>query len=142
MSTIIYPVIAMMLLTMSVWVYMYYLRIGYSLKNKIHAQKLSTPEKCHELLPERVNQPSNNLKNLFEAPVIFYTVCILIAITNQADTLFISLAWIFVALRMLHSLIHCTFNNVMGRFISYFLSSIVLWVIVCKFTIQTLLATQ
>ena len=126
---LIQPVVVMMLLTMFVWLYMYYLRIGYSIKNKIKAQKLSTPEKCNTLLPESINQPSNNFKNLFETPVIFYAVCILILISNNVDMSFVYLAWSYVILRIAHSFIHCVLNNVMGRFISYFISSIVLWVI-------------
>ncbi|MEW6997444.1 MAPEG family protein [Colwelliaceae bacterium BS250] len=130
---LIQPVILLMLLTMCVWLYMYYLRIGFSLKNKINAQNLSSPEKCNSLLPDVVNQPSNNFKNLFEAPVIFYVVCVLLVVTNNSDMVFVYLAWAYVALRIIHSLIHCTFNNVMARFFTYFISSIVMWVMVCKF---------
>ena len=69
MSTlIIQPVIALMTLTFIVWCYMYFLRLRYVITNKISAQKLETPEQCNSLLPSDVNKPSNNLKNLFEAP--------------------------------------------------------------------------
>ncbi|MGB2426663.1 MAG: MAPEG family protein [Alteromonas sp.] len=134
-DAMIYPVLAMILLTMLVWIYMYYLRIGYSLKHKIHAQKLSTPEKCNTLLPEDVNQPSNNFKNLFEAPVIFYVMTILIIITNSTDSTFVYLGWAYVGLRSIHSLIHCVFNNVMVRFVTYFVSTVLLWVMLIKFAL-------
>jgi len=68
---LIQPIIALMLLTMIVWLYMYYLRISYTLNNNISAQDLSSPEQCHLVLPDFINQPSNNLKNLFEAPLFF-----------------------------------------------------------------------
>lgn len=131
-NLLIQPVIALMLLTMLVWCYMYYLRISFTLKNKIDAQKLASPEQISAALPELVNQPSNNLKNLFEAPVIFYVTCILVTITNNVDTVFVYLAWAYVLLRIIHSLIHCTFNNVMARFCVYFASSILLWIMVLK----------
>jgi hypothetical protein len=99
---------------------MYYLRIGYTLKNKIDAQKLVTPERCNSVLPERINQPSNNFKNLCEAPIIFYVACGLLIIMDQVDTVFVYMAWGYVLARAVHSLIHCTFNNVMARFYAYF----------------------
>lgn len=139
-NLLIHPLLAMMLLTMLVWLYMYYLRIGFSIRNRIHAQKLSTPEKCHTLLPENVNQPSNNLKNLFEAPIIFYAVCILVLITQHSDMTFVLLAWSYVALRCVHSFMHCVVNYVMGRFISYFISTLILWCMVCKFAWQVFTA--
>lgn len=140
-NLLIQPIIAMVLLTTLVWFYMYYLRIGYSIKNKINAQKLSTPEKCNTLLPEDINKPSNNFKNLFEAPVIFYVVSILIIISDKTDTVFIYLAWVYVIFRAIHSVIHCIFNSILGRFLSYFISTIVLWVMVFKFAFQVLIVT-
>ena len=131
-NLLIQPVISLMLLTMCVWLYMYYLRISYTLKNNINAQRLASPEECTAVLPDFINQPSNNLKNLFEAPVIFYVICLLVIITNQVDTVFVYSAWAYVFLRIAHSVIHCTFNNVMARFYTYFISSIIMWFMVCK----------
>ena len=88
-NLLIQPVISLMLLTMCVWLYMYYLRISYTLKNNINAQRLASPEECTAVLPDFINQPSNNLKNLFEAPVIFYVICLLVIITNQVDIVFV-----------------------------------------------------
>jgi hypothetical protein len=48
---LIQPVIALMLLTMVVWLYMYYLRISYTLNNNTNAQDLSSPEQCNVVLP-------------------------------------------------------------------------------------------
>lgn len=134
-NLLVQPTIALMLLTMLVWLYMYYLRITYTLKNKIDAQDLASPEQCNALLPEFVNQASNNFKNLFEAPVLFYVVCILVTLFDHVDTMFVYLAWAYVFLRIIHSLIHCTINNVMARFLAYFTSSVVLWIMVFKLTV-------
>ena len=134
-SLLVQPIIALMLLTMFVWLYMYYLRIGYMLKNKIDAEKISTPEQCQSILPDSINQPSDNFKNLFEAPVIFYVTCLLVIITNNVDLMFVSIAWAYVLFRVFHSVIHCTFNNVMARFYAYLISSILMWIMVCKFAL-------
>ena len=131
-NLIIQPVVVLMLLTMLVWLRMSYLRISYMLKNKIDAQKLASPEECHSVLPDFINQTSNNFKNLFEAPIIFYVTCLVIVVTNSVDMIFVYLAWAYVLLRILHSVIHCTVNNVTARFYAYFVSSILMWVMVCK----------
>ncbi len=134
-SPILQPAAIMMLLTIAVWCYMYFLRISFSIRHKISPQKISSPERINAVLPARVNQPSNNLKNLFELPVIFYAICIALHAMEQTDYWFIGLAWAFTLLRILHSIIHCTSNQVMVRFSVYILSSIVLWVMVLRFTL-------
>lgn len=129
------PMVGMMLLTLCVWCYMYFLRNKYVIVNRINPQKISSPEQITSLLPERVNQPSNNLKNLFELPLIFYIICLSATLLGLTDVGFIGLAWCYLGLRVLHSVIHCSFNHVLGRFCVYFLSGIVLWIMVIKFSL-------
>ncbi|TAH45195.1 MAG: hypothetical protein E6Q43_01200 [Dokdonella sp.] len=124
-NSLVQPLLALMLLTLLVWLVMYVRRIGYMRANRISAQQLSTPDK-RSLLSEPVNRPSNNLINLFEMPVLFYALCLLLMASNQVDALYVQLAWAFVGLRALHSLIQCTVNIVIWRFVAYLLSSLVL----------------
>ncbi len=131
-QSIVQPIVALLLLTLLVWAYMYYCRISYTVKNKINAQELSTPEKVHERLPGHINQSSNNFKNLCEAPVIFYTVCLLLMVLDKADPAFVAMAWVYVLSRVAHSVIHCFIANVLARFVAYLFSSVVLWVMVLK----------
>jgi hypothetical protein len=135
-APIMQPVVALMLLTMIVWIYMYIRRIGYIRQHRINPDSINSPEALNAALPDTVNAPSNNLKNLFELPVIFYTVCIFLLAT-EADTTFLNLAWFYVALRAAHSLIQCTINIVIYRFLVYLLSSSVLWVMVLRLGIVT-----
>jgi hypothetical protein len=132
-NIIVQPVLALMLLTFLVWCYMYFLRLKYVIANKINAQKLETPEQCNSLLPSHINKPSNNFKNLFEAPIIFYVICILSMLINQVDNTLVYLAWSFVIGRVIHSIFHCFSSSVMARFYAYFISSIILWVMLIKF---------
>lgn len=132
-NAILGPVAALMALTFAVWVFMYVLRVRYIIANKVPDHNLSSPELLNATLPERINRPSNNLKNLFELPVIFYVLCLALLVTQRTDDLFVNLAWTYVALRTLHSAIHCTLNLVPLRFAAYLLSSIVLWVMVFRF---------
>ena len=126
------PALALMALTFVVWVYMYVRRFGFIIAHRVGAQQVASPEQLNALLPEVVNRPSNNLKNLFELPVIFYAlVAYLLALGNQ-ESVFVRLAWAYVALRALHSAIHCTVNLVVARFTVYALSSAVLWLMLVK----------
>lgn len=125
---LVQPVVALMTLTLVVWLYMYVRRLAYVFANAIDAQELATPEQRDRVLPEAVNRPSNNLSNLFELPVVFYAICLLLLALGESDPLYVNLAWAYVALRAAHSAIHCTINIVTLRFTAYLLSSIVLWI--------------
>jgi hypothetical protein len=74
-----------------------------------------------------VSNPSDNLKNLFEIPVIFYALAVYLFVTKQVDTIYLGAAWVFVALRVMHSAVHCTFNLVILRFYLYLFSTLAVW---------------
>ncbi len=133
---ILQPVAALMLLTLVVWVVMYARRFAYIISNKIEAQSVASPELLNAVLPEAVNRPSNNLKNLFELPLIFYAVCISLLVLQEADAWFVNMAWAYVALRAAHSAVHCSLNIVLVRFAAYALSSVVLWMMVIRFALK------
>jgi hypothetical protein len=59
-------------------------------------------------------------------PVLFFAACAIYLALKMADDCFVSLAWGFVALRLVHSVIHITYNNVNHRLLAYFLSVAVL----------------
>jgi len=68
------------------------------------------------ILPAWVERTSDNYNHLFEQPVVFYVVSLSIALINNIDPLMIQLAWAFVILRVLHSLVQLTINIVLLRF--------------------------
>ena len=129
-ADILQPFAAMMLLTIVVWIYMYARRLSYMFSHGIDAQQVHSPETMAALIPETVARPANNLKNLFEMPVLFYAVCLAIYQMSAVDALYVQLAWAFVAARTLHSLVHCTFNHVMTRFTFYLLSCLALFAMI------------
>jgi len=82
--------------------------------------------------PERATQFGYSFANQFELPVLFYVLTILVIITHHADLIFVMLAWIFVAMRVLQAVIHVTSNNVRLRGAFYGVGAIILvimWVI-------------
>ena len=79
-----------------------------------------------------MSNPSDNLKNLFEIPVLFYALTLYLFVTNHVDAAYVSAAWVFVAFRVLHSAVHCTINIVMVRFYLYAVSTLAVWFIAVR----------
>ena len=125
---IILPVLALVALTFFVWIAMYITRISEMQRKRIHAQKLDSRVHAQALLTDSA-VVADNLKNLFEMPILFYAGMLLSMILMIQDPLLVQLAWGFVALRFIHSLVHCTYNRVMHRFIAYLASCLVLMLI-------------
>lgn len=126
------PFFAVMLLTLAVWVYMYVRRIHFLQSNDIQPDQISTPEALARITPPRVATPSDNLKNLFELPVLFYGICLCLYATSQVDGTYVGAAWVFASFRALHSGVHCTFNHIMTRFTLYLIASLALWTMVVR----------
>jgi hypothetical protein len=126
------PFLATILLTLVVWVYMYVRRIRFITSNRINSQDLAVPGALAQLSPPAVSNPSDNLKNLFEIPVIFYALALYLFVTNQVDAMYVDAAWIFVVFRVLHSAVHCTVNIVMLRFYLYLIATLAVWFIALR----------
>jgi hypothetical protein len=82
-----------------------------------------------ENVPERVKLANRNYMNLLELPVLFYAVCVIIYVTGSTSGASLFLAWLYVGLRVLHSCIHLTYNNVMHRLYAFAASNTVLFVL-------------
>jgi hypothetical protein len=126
------PFFGIILLTLIVWVYMYIRRISFLTANKIKPAEISTPAALAQISPPAVANPSDNLKNLFEIPVLFYALALYLFVTRQVDALYVDAAWVFVAFRAMHSLVHCTFNLIMLRFYLYLIATLAVWFIAVR----------
>jgi len=134
-TTIFGPMLMMMVLTLVVWVYMYVRRIRFLNSVDIPPNEL-TALRLAEISPPEVANPSDNLKNLFEMPVLFYAVAIYLYVVGQVDGINLVAAWVFVVFRVMHSAVHCTVNIVMLRFGIYAVSSLALWFMVVRAGIE------
>ena len=123
-SAIFGPFLATMFLTVAVWIFMFVKRIRFLTAAGIDSKDLTTPDALAKLTPPDVSNPSDNLKNLFEIPVLFYALCLLLFVTEQVDGVNLAAAWTFALFRVLHSAVHCTFNHVMLRFYLYAISTL------------------
>ena len=123
-NAIFWPMIVQAALVAVIWVRMYVVRLGEIRRRRIDPQSLADSRGA--AMFENVTS-ADNLRNLFEVPVLFFAVCLALAITDSVSTVQIALAWLYVGLRVLHSLIHVTYNRVMHRFAVYVASTLVVF---------------
>ena len=90
------------------------------------------------VIPDKVNWKAHNYAHLMEQPTIFYAAVVILAIMGAAP-LDVLLAWIYVALRIVHSVYQSLVNVVKVRFLFFFLSTIALTVLAIRVVIATLL---
>ena len=130
-AAIFQPFVATMILTMVVWAYMYGRRLPFIFSSGLDPKQM-TPLELARLSPPQVSNPSDNLKNLFELPTVFYAVILYLYATNRVDTAYVGAAWVFFLFRAMHSAVHCTFNYIPLRFVLYVVSAGALWFMVLR----------
>ena len=125
---ILQPVVALAAWTMVMWFWLYGTRIP-----AMGAAKLNPDDLAHDpavtldsVLPPQVQWKAHNYNHLHEAPTVFYAMALLLALIGQGDGVNAKIAWAYVALRIIHSLIHATINKVVLRFTVFNLSSLCL----------------
>ncbi len=136
-SAIFAPLLTMMLLTLIVWFYMYAKRIPFLQKRGADLNNLTAAELAR-ISPRAVSNPSDNLKNLFELPTIFYALVLYLYVTHEVDGTYLAAAWMFASFRILHSAVHCTVNIVLVRFWLYAIGALALWFMVVRAAISAL----
>lgn len=77
-------------------------------------------------VPVGAQLANRNYMNLLELPVLFYVVCLLAIAFEVVTPATVAVAWIYVALRVVHSLVHVTYNHVIHRFAVFVASNVVL----------------
>jgi hypothetical protein len=127
------PVASLAALTGVVWVLMVIVRNATILRGITNASYyvnyVSDPP------PEWVERPARLFNNLFQAPVLFYVICVLMMLTGRVDEAQIALAWVYVATRILHAIIFIGWNYVPYRFAAWNASTIALAVIWTRFAL-------
>ena len=126
--TILQPLVALAAWTMVMWVWMYATRIPAMSAMRIEPDSLARDpsKKLDEILPPQVSWKAQNYNHLHEAPTVFYAVALALALLGQGEGAALYLAWAYVALRVVHSLVQAVVNKVMLRFTVFTLSSLVL----------------
>lgn len=130
--TILQPVVVLAAWTMVMWAWMYATRIPAMQQARINPQSLAnTPgASLDTLLPVQVQWKAKNYNHLHEAPTVFYAVAIVLALLNAGEGLALILAWTYVAIRVVHSLLQATINRIVLRFLVFNLSQAALFALI------------
>lgn len=131
MNTMIAPVMALVAWSLVIWLWMYVRRIPAMAKAGVKPQDAAFPGSL-DVLPAGPRQAADNYNHLMEQPTIFYAAALAIAVAGHADGWAVHFAWVYVGLRVLHSLVQVTVNVVNLRFLLFALSTIVLGVMVVR----------
>ncbi len=125
-ETILTPILVLVSWTLVIWIWMYARRMPAMTAAKVDPQDAQHPGALAKLLPSQVQRVADNYNHLHEQPTIFYALVIYTHLAGAADPTNIALAWSYVGLRIVHSLIQNTVNIVVARFAVFALSAIVL----------------
>lgn len=134
---ILWPTFALVALIFIVWFTLFVQRLGYMKRNPPRAEDFLTGETAMRYFAP-VEMPANNLRNLFEMPVLYFALVPLLMITHHANHIQVLLAWIYVLLRVVHSFIHIGPKKIRPRFMVYLASCVVLSAMWVGFAIDML----
>lgn len=123
--SILWPTFAMIALIYAVWFVLYVQRFALMKRQPPTADNFASGEAAKRYFSP-AEMPANNFVNLFEMPVLFFALVPLLMLTHQAGHVQVTLAWIYVALRALHSFIQIVVRKIPPRFVVYLASCVVL----------------
>jgi hypothetical protein len=125
-SPLLAPVIALVLWSFVMCAWLYATRIPAIRQLGIVYDPHRPDEAFHAQLPAQVRWKADNYNNLMEQPTLFYAVSLTLALLGADASFNTGLAWLYVALRVAHSLVQATINVVVIRFAIFMAATIVL----------------
>jgi hypothetical protein len=131
-SALLAPVIALVLWTFVMWGWMYWTRTPAILRMRMRLDPNAPRGAQMNELPPQVRWKADNYNHLFEQPTLFYAVALVLALTRDTSNVALGLAWIYVALRVVHSVWQATVNVIPIRFYLFSASSVVLFVLAVR----------
>ena len=125
-SALFGPVIGLVLWSFVMWAWLYATRIPAIRKYKVALDPQQPAAEFHAQLPPQVRWKADNYNHLMEQPTLFYAVAITLAVLGEDNAPNVALAWLYVGLRVVHSLVQATTNIIIVRFLVFMISSVVL----------------
>jgi hypothetical protein len=125
-SPLLAPIVALVLWSFAMCAWLYATRIPAIRRLGIAYDPHRPAEAFHAQLPAEVRWKADNYNNLMEQPTLFYAVALTLALLGAGTGLDAGLAWLYVALRVAHSLVQATINVVMLRFAIFMAATLVL----------------
>lgn len=131
-GSILTPILVLVSWTLVVWIWMYARRLPAMSAANVEPQQAQHPGALASILPSEAQRVADNYNHLHEQPTIFYALIVYSHLAGVADPLNIGLAWAYVGLRIVHSLVQNTVNIVLVRFSLFALSTVALIVIAVR----------
>lgn len=128
------PVVALLIWSLVMWLWMYATRIPAMLAMKVVMDPNLAPKELTAGLPAKVRWKADNYNHLMEAPTLFYAAGVVVALVCPGNTTAVAAAWAYVGLRVLHSLVQALVNHIPSRFALFELSMVALVVMVWQVT--------
>jgi hypothetical protein len=123
---ILQPVVVLLAWTMVMWLWMYAVRLPALTASGLKPDDARNTKALDDVLPPEAQWKAHNYNHLHEAPTLFYSVAIVLAVIGQGDGINAMIAWAYAGLRIAHSLVQATINKVALRFALFALSSLAL----------------
>ena len=123
-TSLLFPMVALATLTFAVLLLIPVRRFRAGFAGQIKDDDFKYGES--ERVPPEVCIPNRNMMNLLELPMLFYVACLTYLVIGQVNETALTLAWTYVGLRTVHSIIHVTYNRVRHRLVVFGLSNVVL----------------
>jgi hypothetical protein len=120
------PVLILICWTLVMWLWMYATRIPAMQAAQIHPDEARHPHTYGDRLPPNVRAAADNYNHLHEQPTLFYALMLFAAATGSTSSLLLNLAYLYVGLRVVHSLIQVLVSKVMPRFMIFVISTLAL----------------
>lgn len=131
-SPILAPVVALVAWSMFMLLWMFATRIPAIMQARMKLDRNLPVGQQMSTLPPHVRWKADNYNHLMEQPTIFYALALALALMGQGDGVNAMLAWAYVGLRIVHSLVQAVINKIELRFAVFLLSSIVLLIMTVR----------
>lgn len=125
-SPILAPIVALVAWSLVMWTWMYATRLPAMFKAKMKSDPYAPRGEQMNQLPAQVRWKADNYNHLMEQPTIFYAITLSLALLGEGSGINLTLAWTYVGLRVVHSLVQAVINKIELRFVIFVLSSLAL----------------
>ncbi|MEP7007510.1 MAG: MAPEG family protein [Sphingomonas bacterium] len=127
-SPILAPIVALVAWSLVMWLWMYATRLPAMNAAKIDTKNLvgGSGADLKKVIPPQSQWPADNYNHLMEQPTLFYAIALVLAMLGAGGGVNLTIAWAYVVLRIVHSIVQATFNRVIIRFAIFSLSTLCL----------------
>ncbi|MEE9348178.1 MAG: MAPEG family protein [Robiginitomaculum sp.] len=126
-SPLLTPMLVQMGLMIAIAFWLVWARVGSVVRGKVDIKDVAK-----DGWQGWIKNAGDNYANQYEMPTLFFAICLTFLVTHSVSPIIVTLAWVFVGFRILHALIHVTYNNINHRFLMFLISALVVTALFVK----------